>query len=465
MGRADGGERDDRNRPGQACADLQPRRFGLGHLSRCRTIANALAAADEDISVLIISGSPIIGSFDFGARVDFVRVPGIGKRSDGEYEALNLNIGIDRTVGMRAALIRETAEMFDPDLFIVDKEPLGLRGEVSETLKLLKARGTPLVLGLRDVMDEPTMLAPEWKRKNVLPALKHLYDEIWIYGLPQFNDPLSGITLPKAVRRKTVYTGYLRRDLPRESDDLAVLHDLNRPYILVTAGGGGDGEAVVDWVLRAYERDANIPYAAIVVFGPFMAPEAREAFRQCRGCAADRSHAHLRDQSRPPDGSRRRRRRDGRLQYVLRDPVLRQEGADRAAHRAASQSVHPRPGRAIRLANMLADDGMRDPARMATALRHCRSRACRRVVIPGLLDGLPNVGKLVARHLRRPLWRPVPVMPQDDAATPRRHGGVDRRDRVGRPRPNSGHRPQGYPRLSETFIAQEIAGFGRGLNL
>ena len=111
------------------------------------------------------------------------------------------------------------------------------------------------------------MLAPEWKRKNVLPALKHLYDELWIYGLPQFNDPLSGITLPKSVRRKTVYTGYLRRDLPRESDDLAVLHDLNRPYILVTAGGGGDGESVVDWVLRAYEHDANIPYAVIVVFG------------------------------------------------------------------------------------------------------------------------------------------------------------------------------------------------------
>lgn len=397
--------------------------FGLGHLSRCRTIANALAAADEDLSILIISGSPIIGSFDFGARVDFVRVPGIGKRSDGEYEALNLNIGIDRTTSMRAALIRETAEMFDPDLFIVDKEPLGLRGEVNETLKLLKARGTPLVLGLRDVMDEPTMLEPEWKRKNVLPALRNLYDEIWIYGLPQFNDPLLGIKLPKAVRRKTVYTGYLRRDLPRETDELAVLHDLQRPYILVTAGGGGDGEAVVDWVLRAYEHDANIPYAAIVVFGPFMAPEAREAFRQ-----------------------RAERLRGGPVRTLTFETNLGPLMAGAAGVVAMGgyntfcevlsfdkkalivprtvprreQYIRAQGARQLGLANMLADDGVRDPSKMATALRQLPQQGLpSEVVIPGLLDGLPNVGKLVARHLRRPVWRPVPVaLPQDDAAAP-----------------------------------------------
>lgn len=397
--------------------------FGLGHLSRCRTIANALAAADVDLSVLIISGSPIIGSFDFGARVDFVRVPGIGKRSDGEYEALNLNIGIDRTVGMRAALIRETAEMFDPDLFIVDKEPLGLRGEVHATLKMLKERGTPLVLGLRDVMDEPTMLAPEWKRKNVLPALKHLYDEIWIYGLPQFNDPLSGITLPKSVRRKTVYTGYLRRDLPRESDDLAVLHDVNRPYILVTAGGGGDGEAVVDWVLRAYEHDASIPYAAIVVFGPFMAPEAREAFRQ-----------------------RAERLRGGPVRTLTFETNLGPLMAGAAGIVAMGgyntfceilsfdkkalivprtvprreQYIRAQGARQLGLANMLADDGVRDPAKMATALRQLPQQGLPSdVIIPGLLDGLPNVGKLVARHLRQPARRPIPVaVPRYDDAVP-----------------------------------------------
>ncbi|MDX1375894.1 MAG: hypothetical protein R3357_10050, partial [Burkholderiales bacterium] len=51
--------------------------FGLGHLRRCQTIAHALVQRFEHLSVLILSGSPIIGSFDFRSRVDFVRVPGV----------------------------------------------------------------------------------------------------------------------------------------------------------------------------------------------------------------------------------------------------------------------------------------------------------------------------------------------------------------------------------------------------
>ncbi|MEQ9330022.1 MAG: hypothetical protein RIG56_01565, partial [Thalassobaculum sp.] len=50
--------------------------LGLGHLRRCRAIAHALVEADPGLSVLILSGSPIIGSFDFRTRVDFVRIPG-----------------------------------------------------------------------------------------------------------------------------------------------------------------------------------------------------------------------------------------------------------------------------------------------------------------------------------------------------------------------------------------------------
>src|SRR5256714_2819964 len=108
--------------------------FGLGHLRRCRAIAHALVEADKDLSVLILSGSPIIGSFDFRARVDFVRVPGVIKLRNGEYTSLNLHIATEETLEMRASIIQHTADLFDPDLFIVDKEPLALRGEVGPTL-------------------------------------------------------------------------------------------------------------------------------------------------------------------------------------------------------------------------------------------------------------------------------------------------------------------------------------------
>ena len=135
--------------------------FGLGHLRRCRTIAHHLVERFPHLSVLILSGSPIIGSFDFKARVDFVRVPGVIKLRNGEYTALGLHLDLDKTLEIRRSIIHHTAEIFEPDLFLVDKEPLGLRGEVGSTLELLKRRGTHCVLGLRDVMDEPTLLVDE----------------------------------------------------------------------------------------------------------------------------------------------------------------------------------------------------------------------------------------------------------------------------------------------------------------
>ncbi len=147
------------------------------------------------------------------------------------------------------------------------------------TLEMLKAMGTTLVLGLRDIMDEPKLLFREWERRQVLPALEHLYDEIWVYGLESFADPLAGVNCPAAVRRKIVYTGYLKRAVPHLTGTPPIPVG-GQPYLLVTVGGGDDGMSVVDWVLRAYEHDPEIPLAAVVVLGPFMPAAAQRRFRE-----------------------------------------------------------------------------------------------------------------------------------------------------------------------------------------
>jgi predicted glycosyltransferase len=371
--------------------------FGLGHLRRCRTIAHSLVDADKDLTVLILSGSPIIGSFDFRARVDFVRVPGVIKLRNGEYTSLNLHIKTEETLQMRASIIKHTADIFDPDLFIVDKEPLGLRGEVRDTLELLRRRGVPCVLGLRDVLDEPALLAPEWQRKNVLPALQRYYSQIWVYGLPQICEPLDGIELPASVTRKITYTGYLRRTIPTSlpNDSGAFLFG-DEDFLLVTPGGGGDGENLVDWVLAAYELDRHLPLPALIVFGPFMQPELQAEFTA-------------------------RTARLGRVKAITFDARLENLMA-RAAGVVAmggyntfceilsfdkralivprttprlEQFIRTSRAEEIGLVTMLPGDGDRDPRKMATALRHLpQQRRPSEVVVPGLLDGLESVERL-----------------------------------------------------------------------
>ena len=132
--------------------------FGLGHLRRSRTIAQALTAADPALSALIMTGSPIAGRFDFPDRVDHVRLPGVVKLPDGAYASHNLGVDIEETVKLRSALLLAAEETFDPDLLIVDKEAWGFRNELAPTLARAKARGARLVLGIRDVLDEPETL-------------------------------------------------------------------------------------------------------------------------------------------------------------------------------------------------------------------------------------------------------------------------------------------------------------------
>jgi len=251
--------------------------FGLGHLRRCRSIAHSLVARYKGLSVLILSGSPIIGSFDFKARVDFVRIPGVIKLRDGEYTSLGLHIDLEQTLAMRESIIYHTAISFKPDIFIVDKEPTGLQGEVWSTLEMLRQSGCVNVLGLRDVMDETAQLKLEWERKKVAPVLEDLYHDIWVYGLREMGNPIDGIDLSPATLAKISYTGYLERELPSEPNRVAPI-DPSDPFILATAGGGGDGVDMVDWVIRAYETDADLPWRAVIVTGPFMQASDQQDF-------------------------------------------------------------------------------------------------------------------------------------------------------------------------------------------
>lgn len=260
--------------------------FGLGHLRRSRALAQAITATDPSASALILTGSPIAGRFDFPPRVDHIRLPGVCKQSDGSYVSQTLGMSIEEVTDLRASVIRVAAEKFAPDVLIVDKEPTGFRGEMLPTLGDLTARGqTRIVLGLRDVLDDPETLAREWERKGAVAATERFYDEIWAYGLKSVYDPTAGLSLTPETRARMIWTGYLRRTASRTATPPEA------PYILVTAGGGGDGEAMVDLVLSAYERDPDLGPRAILVYGPFLSGERRARFEARVAALKGRVHA------------------------------------------------------------------------------------------------------------------------------------------------------------------------------
>jgi predicted glycosyltransferase len=362
--------------------------FGLGHLRRTKTIAAALTEAFPAASALILTGSPVAGRFAFPERVDHVRLPGVTKLEDGSYSSQALGLDIDETTALRAGIIAAAAARFDPDLVIVDKEPTGFRGEMLETLDRLRWAGRArVVLGLRDVLDAPEAVATEWARKGAVEAAG-LYDEIWVYGDRRVFDPTADIGLPPATRLRTHWTGYLRREGAGPDEPGA-------PYVLVTPGGGGDGAALVDQVLAAFEGDraGRLPDAQIV-YGPFLAGERRAAFEARVARLAPRVRAVGFE-------SRMEALMQGALGVVAMGgyntfcEILSFDKPAVIVPRARprlEQTIRAERAAALGLVRMLDPARAADPAAMAAAIAGLAMQAPPSAAkFDGLLDGLPRI--------------------------------------------------------------------------
>jgi predicted glycosyltransferase len=375
--------------------------FGLGHLRRCRTIAHALVEDYRGLEILIISGATIAGAFDYRARVDFVKIPSVIKLRNGEYESMERHRDLDETLKMREAIIRHTAETFQPDIFIVDKEPMGMKGEVESTLTYLKTRGTTLVLGLREVMDAPHLLDAEWKRKGVMPKIAQYYDHIWVYGPPDFYDPLIGLEAPDAVRNKMNFVGFLQRSVAR---DETMSRRPDSDYILVTTGGGGDGADLVRDLLNAYKEDRSLNHRALVVLGPYM--PARKRFKLTRKASSLPYVEVIEFDNRMEDlvaGAKAVVAMGGYNTYC---EIL---SFDKPA--LIVPRVQPREEQLIRatratelgLVDMLLPEASADPMKMADALRRLLVRQPPSVTAHESirLEGLPHISQIVGRLLDR----------------------------------------------------------------
>ena len=252
--------------------------FGLGHLRRTRAIAHALVEQHKKLTVLIISGSSIAGAFDFRSRVDFIKIPSVIKLRNGDYTSMSDHIDLSETLSMRRAIIESAAINFRPNVFIVDKEPRGLRGELDPTLTRLRDMGCEIVLGLREVLDEPSVVRDEWARHDAVRSVIDYYDRVWVYGSKDFFDPLSGVPLPLDVRERIEYVGFLARTVPAVTYH-AGPRQLPSEFILITAGGGGDAAELMSQVLAAKAHDKSCDLPFVMTLGPYMAVRDKSEIR------------------------------------------------------------------------------------------------------------------------------------------------------------------------------------------
>src|SRR4051794_17891590 len=179
---------------------------GLGHVRRSIAIAHAVAAAGP-VSILLIAGAREAALFQLPPGTDTLALPAPRADFNGRLRDASLGLDMPGTVRMRARTLRAALAAYAPDVLVVDGLPLGSHDELADTLGVLKGTGTRLVLGVRDVLDDPAYVRAEWERSGAVATLRRQYDAIWVYGDPRVFDAAVEYDLPDDLRAMVRHTG------------------------------------------------------------------------------------------------------------------------------------------------------------------------------------------------------------------------------------------------------------------
>ncbi|MEM7645281.1 MAG: glycosyltransferase [Pseudomonadota bacterium] len=248
--------------------------LGLGHIRRTQKIANDLAG--PDVAILVICSSPKASDYRSEPGIEYLKLPGFTKLKTGAYIPRNLNVELEEFVKLRSQIILSAIQSFEPDVFVVDKEPLGVKGELKAGLDFIKANGgkTHTICGIRDILDKPEFIAKEWARRGSEQALIEYYDSVIVYGDQNIYDFQKEYNFSEELNPKLHYMGYI---LQNENENRqagyqeAFEKQEDKPLVTFSLGGGEDGDdflSVFVEAMKKYQDDIN--FQTLIVTGPFL---------------------------------------------------------------------------------------------------------------------------------------------------------------------------------------------------
>ena len=232
--------------------------YGLGHVRRNSLIARAVLDTDPDAQVSLVTGLEVRPRWSLPAdRVRVHRVPALLKGPDGSFRHERLSFG--DAVRERERVFETLVDQERPDVVVVDRHPYGTAGELRSGLDLARRRGCALVLGLRDVLDEPWVVRAELQGRG-WAGFEEVYDDVLVYGGPHFVDHQAeyGLSLPPH------YCGWVVEN-PGPSRSGSNL-------FVVAAGGGGDGAAVFELGARLLNHRKDL--VGLFAPGPYAGSDA-----------------------------------------------------------------------------------------------------------------------------------------------------------------------------------------------
>jgi predicted glycosyltransferase len=234
--------------------------LGFGHIVRSMRIAEELVASGAECR--LITGCRFLDKLHVPPAVDVIRLPALRAEADGRLTPIDGTF-LGTAIRRRSRMIVDEIRTWQPHVTLVDHNPLGLMGELTEAIDNSQ---TGFIWGIRDIWSASdhfkSMIrfagGEEPIKRRILryhSAIAYT-DAAWLETLDKYRD----FALPE----RTASTGFVTA--PVVASDPAP----GAPLIAVLSGGGEGAERLTRLVLAAADEllaEGKIQLRFVV--GPF----------------------------------------------------------------------------------------------------------------------------------------------------------------------------------------------------
>jgi predicted glycosyltransferase len=238
--------------------------LGIGHLQRARHIAAALSA--EGLAVSLVSGGERPAWLAAPPGVAIFDLAPVKARDAGFRDLLGPD-GAPLDDALRAQRRDALLEIFAatrPDALLIEAFPFGRRAfrfELDPLVAAARSRAPrPLVLSsIRDILVAPQ---DEERRREIVRRVNEEFDAVLVHADPGLVTLERSFPPAREIASRLVYTGYVAAsDAPREIAD-------GRAEVLVSAGGGAEGERLLEAALSARRGGCLADHGWRLIAGP-----------------------------------------------------------------------------------------------------------------------------------------------------------------------------------------------------
>jgi predicted glycosyltransferase len=234
--------------------------LGSGHLSRALTLGRAFA--DQGHSTTIASGGMPVPQFDT-VGLTFVQLPPLC--SDGtDFTRLLTDTGTkadDAYLAQRRTALCDAVTTIKPDILITELYPFGRRVLRHEFLALLATATAlahpPVILSsIRDILAPPSKPDRAHAADDIIARY---YDGVLVHSDPRSTALDQSWPVSDMLRARLHYTGYVAPPPARPHPENA-----GNGEVLVSAGGGGVGDALFETAIAAARINRDLPWRLLV---------------------------------------------------------------------------------------------------------------------------------------------------------------------------------------------------------